>query len=88
MPGYRCEHCGRTCFTLIEGRCLECPAPSRPGDGLRLSILFGGLWVLVGLLWFIAGCHVYEEPSPCGRAHPGGGVSVNVRELAEQDGGE
>lgn len=37
-------------------------------------------------LLLLSACTVYEEPSPCGRAHPGGGVTVRVAELAE-DGG-
>ena len=87
MKGYRCQQCGRTCFTRIDGHCLECPAPSRPED--KLLVVLALVWCAVCVaLVVLGGCHVYEEPAPCGRAHPGGGVSVNVRELAEQDGGE
>jgi len=47
-----------------------------------------GLVLCVAMVLLGASCHVYEEPAQCGRAHPGGGVTVNVRELGDEDGGE
>jgi hypothetical protein len=52
--------------------------------------------VVLALAWCVAcvamvlmgaSCSVYEEPAQCGRAHPGGGVTVKLSELAD-DGGE
>lgn len=43
--------------------------------------------VCLGMLLLGIGCSVYEEPTPCGRAHPGGGVIVRLAELGEADGG-
>jgi hypothetical protein len=47
-------------------------------------------WCVVGvaMVLFGAGCQVYEEPPPCGRAHPGGGVPVRYAELADDGGFE
>lgn len=46
-------------------------------------------WCVVGvaMVLFGAGCTVYEAPLQCDRAHPGGGVTVRLAELAD-DGGE
>jgi hypothetical protein len=47
-------------------------------------------WCVVGvaMVLFGAGCQVYEEPAQCGRAHPGGGVTVRYAELADDGGFE
>lgn len=56
-------------------------------DKLMVVIALAWCVACVAMVLFGAGCTVYEEPAQCGRAHPGGGVVVNVRELAEADGG-
>lgn len=53
----------------------------RVGFGLR------GFESLPGALLLLTACSVYEQPEQCGRAHPGGGVTVKLSEL-DADGGE
>lgn len=56
-------------------------------DKLMVVIALAWCVACVAMVLFGAGCNVYEEPAQCGRAHPGGGVTVRYAELAE-DGGE
>lgn len=57
-----------------------------PGKKARIGLhACRGLAALSGLI--LAACTVYEEPL-CGRAHPGGGVTVRVAELADDGGSE
>lgn len=57
-------------------------------DKLMVAIALAWCAVCLAMVLFGAGCTVYEEPNPCGRAHPGGGVTVRVAELADDGGSE
>ena len=59
----------------------------RGRDILIVVIALGWCVACLVMLLLGAGCAVYEDPPQCGRAHPAGGVTVNVRELADDDGG-
>jgi len=58
----------------------------RAADVLIIAMALVWCAVCVAMV-LLGGCHVYEEPLPCGRAHPGGGVTVRLSEL-DSDGGE
>jgi hypothetical protein len=57
-------------------------------DALILALCFAWLAICVVMVLTGVGCSVYEEPPPCGRAHPGGGVTVRYAELADDGGSE
>lgn len=56
----------------------------------KLIVVIALAWCVVCLAMVLlgAGCTVYDEPAQCGRAHPGGGVTVRVSELADDGGSE